>query len=56
MKKFLTIVLSVTVLMGCNEEKEAPKDYAVVSGTIDNPIENRKIRLYDYENQNSKEK
>ncbi|WP_227740340.1 TlpA disulfide reductase family protein [Salegentibacter sp. BLCTC] len=53
MRKFLTIVLSATVLMGCNEEKEAPKDYAVVSGTISNPIKNRKIRLYDYENQKS---
>ncbi|SKB71746.1 Thiol-disulfide isomerase or thioredoxin [Salegentibacter holothuriorum] len=47
------IVLSATMLMGCNEEKEVQKDYAVISGTIKNPIENRKIRLYDYENQKS---
>ena len=54
MRKTLMLVLSVSALMGCNEDKkEVQRDYAVISGTIENPVENRKLRLYDYENQKS---
>ena len=54
MRKILMLVLSVSALMGCNEDKkEVERDYAVISGTINNPVENRKLRLYDYENQKS---
>ena len=44
---FLIIVLFATIL-SCT--KEAPKDYAVISGTITNPIDSLKIRLYDAKN------
>ncbi|SHF73756.1 Thiol-disulfide isomerase or thioredoxin [Salegentibacter echinorum] len=48
------LVLAATALISCNEDKkEVQKDYAVISGSIKEPIENRKIRLYDYENQKS---
>lgn len=52
MRKIL-ILISLCLLASCKQEEEVPKDYAIVSGAITNPIKDRQLRLYDTEGQKS---
>ena len=48
MKKIL-IIASILMVVAC-EKQMPPKDYAIVQGTITNPIDSLKLRLYDAKN------
>ncbi|TXD46749.1 TlpA family protein disulfide reductase [Polaribacter sp. IC073] len=49
MKNIFFIALLLITVMSCSTE-EKPKDYAVISGTITNPIDSLRLRLYDAKN------
>ncbi|MCB0462658.1 MAG: TlpA disulfide reductase family protein [Flavobacteriaceae bacterium] len=46
MKHIFSIVLLILIMVSCKKE-QPPKDYAVIHGTITNPIDSLNLRLYD---------
>ena len=48
MKKIL-IIASILMVVAC-QKQTPPKDYAIVQGTITNPIDSLQLRLYDAKN------
>ncbi|MEO6347212.1 MAG: TlpA disulfide reductase family protein [Aquaticitalea sp.] len=49
MKNILFIAI-ILVMVSCKEDKQPPRDYAIIHGTITNPIDSLKLRLYNPKN------
>lgn len=45
--KNIFLIAIICLLSACKQEETPPKDYAVIHGTITNPIEETNLRLYD---------